>query len=112
MARVSRPSTPSLPGGLEVIGQIALGPPVGRVGVVLLDNEALHLDPPGFDIFGIDAVIADQGISHGDDLALVGRVGEDLLITGHGGVEHHLAGGLALAGEGPPPQDQTVFQRQ
>ena len=103
MARVSRPSTPSLPGGLEVIRQVALGAPVGRVGVVLLDDKALHLDPPGFQVLGVDPVIAHEGIGHGDDLPLVGRVGEDLLITGHGGVEHHLAGGLAGAGERPPP---------
>ena len=103
---------PQLARGLEVIGQPALGPPVGRVGVVLLDDEALHLHPPGFDILGINAVVADQGIGHGDDLALIRGVGEDLLIAGHGGVEHHLAGGFAFAGEGPPLKHQAVFQRQ
>jgi hypothetical protein len=29
---------------------------------------------------------------HGDDLAEVRRVGDDLLITGHGGVENAFAG--------------------
>ena len=103
MARVSSPSTPSLPAALKVIRQVALGAPVGRVGVVLLDDKPLHVNSPGFNILGIDPVIAHEGIGHGDDLPFIGRVGEDLLITGHGGVEHHLAGRLAGAGERPPP---------
>ena len=90
-------------GGLEVIGQVALGAPIGRVGVVLLDNKPLHLDPTGFQVLKVDPIIAHEGIGHGDDLAFVGRVGEDLLITGHGGVEHHFACTLAGAGERAPP---------
>ena len=40
----------------------------------------------------VDPVIADQRIRHGDDLAAIGRIGQDFLITGHGGVEAGLPG--------------------
>jgi hypothetical protein len=80
--------------------------------VVFLGDEALHLHPLGFDIFGIDAVIAHEGVSHGNDLALVGGISENFLISGHGGVEDHLAGALAGSGKRPAPEDQAVFQCQ
>ena len=39
---------------------------------------------------GGDAVVADVGVGEADHLAGVGRVGDDLLIAGQDGVEHHL----------------------
>jgi hypothetical protein len=39
----------------------------------------------------IGADIADMGKGEGDELAGIGRVGQDFLIPGHGGVETHLA---------------------
>ena len=67
--------------------------------VVFLDDEALHLDAGGLDIFGVDAVVPHHGVGHGDDLALVGGVGENFLVARHGGVEHHLSQGFAGAGK-------------
>ena len=43
-----------------------------------------------FDVLPIDAGVANMRISQRYDLAAVARVGEDFLITGHRGVEHHL----------------------
>ena len=40
----------------------------------------------------VDAVVADVRVGEGDDLAGVGRVGDDLLVAGQHGVEHDLAG--------------------
>ena len=48
----------------------------------------------------IDAVVADERVGHRDDLPLVGRIGEDLLVAGHRGVEDDLARGLAAGAEG------------
>ena len=43
--------------------------------------------PAGLAIVVGDAVVADERAGHRDDLAGVGRVGEDFLIAGEGGVE-------------------------
>src|SRR5213079_2060210 len=42
------------------------------------------------------AVVADVGVGEGDDLAGVGRVGDDLLIAGQHGVEDDLTRGDAV----------------
>ncbi len=63
-------------------------------------------------VFGIGAGIADVGIGQGDDLAGIGRVGEDFLIAGHGGIEHHLADGLPLDTDGLAPEQVAVFKSQ
>ena len=47
------------------------------------------------DVLGVGADIADMGEGEGDDLPGIRRVGQDLLIAGHGGVEAHLADGDA-----------------
>ena len=48
-----------------------------------------HVD--GLDVFFIGADIADMREGEGDDLAGIGGIGENFLISGHGGVEAHLA---------------------
>jgi hypothetical protein len=53
-----------------------------------------------------------MGESEGDDLAGVGRIGEDLLVSGHRGVEAHFAEGLAEGAEARPPEDRAVLQDQ
>ena len=53
-------------------------------------------------VLGVDAVVADERVGHRDDLALVGRVGEDLLVAGHAGVEDDLAEAFAGCAEARP----------
>jgi hypothetical protein len=48
------------------------------------------MNPAGFDILAIHAGIADVGIGQGHDLTAVAWVGEDLLVSGHRGVEYNL----------------------
>ena len=50
---------------------------------------------------GGHAVVADVRVGEGDDLAGVGRVGDDLLVARQHGVEHDLAGGDAAGGSAP-----------
>ena len=45
----------------------------------------------GFDVLLVRSDNADMGESEGDDLAGVGRVGENFLVSGHRGVETHFA---------------------
>ena len=78
--------------------------------MIFFDDKTFRLDPPGFHILRINAVVADQGVGHGDDLAFIGRIGEDFLVTGHGGVKHHLPRGLTRPGKRAAGEHQAVFQ--
>ena len=51
-------------------------------------------------------------IGQGDDLARVRGIGEDLLVTGHGGVEHHFADGEAGRADGFALEHGAVFERE
>ena len=70
------------------------------------------MDFAAFDVFGIDAVVADMRVSEGDDLLAVARVREDFLIAGHGGVEHHLADRGAGRSNRIANKDRAVCERQ
>jgi hypothetical protein len=48
----------------------------------------------------------------GDDLAGIGRVGQNLLIAGHGGVEADLADGAAFGTESPALDDCAVREHE
>ena len=96
----------------QEIGQGGPAPPVGKIGLVLLDYERLHMDLAGFHVLGAGPVVADQRIGHGHHLELVGGIGQDLLVAGHGGVETHFGQGLALARKRSSLEDRPVFQSQ
>ena len=53
----------------------------------------------------VDAVVADVGVRHGDDLAGVGGIGQHLLVAAERGVEHDLAGRSR-------PGDRTTVPRR
>jgi hypothetical protein len=60
----------------------------------------------------MDSVVADVGVGHGHDLALVRGIGQDLLVAGHAGVEDHLASRLTARAEGPSVEDLAILQSQ
>ena len=65
----------------------------------------------GLHILGVDAIVADKRIGQADHLAGIGRIGEQFLITRHGGIENDLtAAKLHRTGEGASPKGKTVFQ--
>ena len=59
-----------------------------------------------------DPVVADEGVGHGYDLALIGRVGKHFLIARHAGVEDDFAESLAAGAEGVPRVDGAVLESQ
>ena len=61
-----------------------------------------------FHILGIHADVADMRACQRDDLLAVGRVGEDFLVTGHRGVEHHLADAAARSPDGNAAKHRTI----
>ena len=70
----------------------------------VLDDQPCGMDRRRFGILVIDADVADVRIGQRDDLPAVARVGQDLLVAGERGVEHHLAdraaGGADRTGPG------------
>ena len=56
--------------------------------------------------------VADVRIGQGDQLACIGRIGEDLLVAGHGGVEHHLTDRKAAGAYGLALEHGAVFEDQ
>src|SRR3546814_3582703 len=57
------------------------------------------------------AGIAHVRIGQRDDLPRIRRIGEDLLVAGHGGVEHHLADRQAGRAHGNSLEHGAVFER-
>jgi len=85
------------PVSLQKSIQGLLRTPVAGNSAQFLDDESAQVGAVGFEIFGIDAVVTDEGIGHHYHLSAIGRIGEHFLIAGHAGVENnfafHLPGG-------------------
>ena len=69
-----------------------------------------HVD--GLDVLVVGADIADMREGEGDDLPGIGRIGEDLLVAGHRGVEADLADRLAGGAEADAFEHGAVGQHQ
>ncbi len=80
--------------------QWLLKAPVARPNWQVADDETRRLDAGGFLVLRVDADVAYMGIGQSHQLAAVGGIGKDLLVTGHGGVEDHLADALCLGADG------------
>ena len=77
----------------EVRRQVARGAEVRHRSRQVADHQARRVHALRFGILAIHADVADVRIGQRDDLALVRRIGEDLLVAGHRGVEHDFADG-------------------
>ena len=65
----------------QPVGERARRSPVGRLERQLAHHHTGHARPVGFDVLGIDAVVADHRGRHHHDLPEIRRVGEDLLVA-------------------------------
>ncbi len=83
----------------------------GQLGQIF-DDQACGMDFVGFDVLRVDAVVADVRVREGHDLLAIAGVGEDFLVAGHGGVEHHLTGGGACGSNRVAEKDCAVCKRQ
>ncbi len=95
----------------EIISQGLRGPVVAVGRLVFTDQESRHLDPIGFHIFGIHPVVTYQRVGHCYHLPAVGRIGENLLVTTHAGVEDYLGTGFTVPGETSAFKYPAVFER-
>ena len=97
---------------VEFVGQSAAGAPGRGPAGRIAHHVAGDPDAARLGVLVVDAGVADVRRGLHDDLPVVGRVGQRLLVAGHPGGEHRLAERLAeravrLAVEGPAVlQDQ------
>ncbi len=95
--------------GQEIVG-LGVGAPVAGDGRELAHHQTFDVGAGGFVIVGAGAVVADLRVGEDDDLAGIGRVGENFLIAGEGGIEDHLAGPFGGRTKTPALEDRAVFQ--
>nr|GEU28458.1 hypothetical protein [Tanacetum cinerariifolium] len=98
--------------GLQVVGQRLGGAEIRCQQRQVADDQTGGVDFGGLDVFGIDAVVADVRIRQGDDLAAVGWIGKDLLVTGHGSIENHFPGGVTGSADRKTFEDGSVSEGQ
>src|SRR4051794_5786526 len=91
----------------QLVVEAAPRTPAARYAGRITDDVTADPDPTRLGVLVVDAGVADVRRRLYDDLAVVGRVGQRLLVTGHAGVEdgftERLAGGaVRLAAKGAP----------
>ena len=74
-------------GGGEKILRSFVRAPVARQGRELADDLTFDERLERFVVSFVRAIIADLRVSQDHDLAGIGRIGEDFLISGNGGIE-------------------------
>ena len=96
----------------QVVLQTGAAPPrAGKPGR-LAHDEAGHLRPCRLHILRVGAVVADERVGHGYELPGVGRIGENLLIAGHGRVEDDFADGDPGVTEWKSVEAPPVFKQK
>src|SRR5690606_30957251 len=96
--------------GGQPILQRRLAAPVAGTSRHVAHDQAGRPDLGGLVVLPGAAGVADMGIGQGDQLARIGRIGHDLLVAGHGGVEHHFAHGQATGAYGFALEHGAVFE--
>ncbi len=86
--------------------------PAGRAAGRVADDVARHPDPRGLRVLVVHARVADVRGGHHHHLAVVGRVGERLLVAGHPGREDGFAEGLTLGAVGLALEEGPVLQHE
>ena len=93
---------------LEIVRQGVGHAPVRGADRQIADDQASGKISPRLPVFIVATGIADVRIGQRDDLAAIGRVSQDFLVAGHGGVEHHLATRGGLGANGKTAEHGTV----
>jgi hypothetical protein len=81
-ARVSRSETTGMPALARKSRGLGIGAPVAGDGGEFADDEAFDVGLGRIRYRGAGSVVADLGVGEDDDLAGIGRIGEDFLIAG------------------------------
>jgi len=76
----------------------------------IANDQRRRKNGAGFGIFRIRADVTNMGIRQSDELFGIRGIGEDLLVTGHGGIEDHFANGETSSTDGSAFEYRTVSQ--
>ena len=109
---MSIPSIPTTSAAGELLGRASVGPPARRPPRRLAHGEPGHLHAARLGVVAVHAVVPLLGRGHHDDLPGVRRVGQDLLVAGHPGVEHRLAERLPRRAERGPAEHGAVLEHE
>ena len=93
-------------------GQVLGGAEVARALAHVAHDKAAAEQTARLHVLGVDAVVADLRVGHGDDLARVRRVAQDLLVPGEAGVEADLAKGLTFGAAAGAAEESAVLQQE
>src|SRR5699024_5838020 len=93
----------------QPVDEVALGSPVRRHPRGVADDVSGSPDPGRFVIGAVDSGVADVRGGLDDDLAVVGRIGQRLMVAGAGADVHVFAVGLADAAVGGAVEGVSVF---
>jgi hypothetical protein len=96
----------------QVLRQRHAGAKIGRYQRHVLDDQTSCVHLGSFNILSIDPIVPNVGIGERHDLLAIARVCEDFLVTGHGGVKHHLADGGTGGSNGISNKHRAVCERQ
>ena len=91
---------------------LVIGAPIAGNGRHLTNDETFDVRTTCFGINLGGAVVADLRIGQDNNLAAVGRVGEDLLVSGDGCVKDHFTGALNGRTKASALEDGSIFQDQ
>ena len=97
---------------VEELRQRLGGAPVRVQQRQVADHEPGGMDRVRLEVVRVGPGIADVGIGERDDLAGIGRVGQDFLVARHGGVEHHLARRGPGGADGNAAEHGAVLESQ
>ncbi len=100
------------PVGHEIRREVPLRAEVGHGARQIADHEARREQAPRFDVVGIHADVADVRIRERDDLARIRRVGQDLLVARHRGVEYDLADRVPRSADRGAAEYRAVGERE
>ncbi len=97
---------------LQILFRDLLRAPVGADPRELAHDQALDVGTRGFVVVGVGAVIADFRIGEDYDLAGVGGVGENFLVSGDRGVKNNFPVTFTFSSVAFAAEDPAIFQRK
>jgi hypothetical protein len=97
---------------LHEVGERLRRAEIARAKREVAHDQPFGVDSPRLHVLRIGAGVADVRIRERDNLLIVGRISQNLLIPRHRGVEDHLADGAPGNTDRLPVEQRAIFQSQ
>src|SRR5690606_35988026 len=95
---------------LKVIRQRLMRTEVGYLLRAIANDQTCDLYAAGFVVFGINARVANMRVGKRNDLAVVAGIGQNFLVTRHGGIEQDFGLSVAVGSARKTPENSTISQ--